>query len=92
MTAHPWRQSEQRRPDFTRHFGGPKAPSPPPPPPPPPPVDTSAADAAAAEAKRKALRRRGRSATILTSPMGADLGNLGSGPGLKTLGGGPSGG
>lgn len=82
--AHWWRSSEQYRPDFTRHFGGPKLPSPPPP---PPPVDTSAADAAAAEALRKGKRRRGRAATILTSPMGANLGAAGLGPGARTLGG-----
>lgn len=73
------------QPRAERHFGGAKPPSPPPP---PPPVDTSAADKAAADATAKARRRKGRSATILTSPLGADLGNLGAGPGLTTLGGG----
>ena len=84
IDAHWWRASEQRRPDFTRHFSSPKPPSPPPP---PPPVDIAAAETAGAEEKRTGRRRRGRSATILTSPLGADLGNIGAGPGARTLGG-----
>lgn len=81
--AHWWRSSEQRRPDFARHFSTPKPPKPAPAP--APIVDTTAADEAAAKAKSVANKRKGRSSTILTSPTGAPLGNSATG-GSPTLG------
>lgn len=68
---------------LTRHFSTPKPPKPPPAP--APIVDTSAADEAAARAKGEAKKKRGRAANILTSPVGAPLGNSASG-GSPTLG------
>lgn len=83
MIQHWWRSSEQRRPDFARHFSTPKPPKPAPAP--APIVDTSAADEAAAAAKKAAKKKRGRASTILTSPVGAPLGDSMSG-GSPTLG------
>lgn len=68
---------------LTRHFSTPKPPKPPPAP--APIVDTSAADEAAAKAKKAAKGKRGRSSTILTSPVGAPLGDSATG-GNPTLG------
>lgn len=81
--SHWWRSSEQRRPDFSRHFSTPKPPKPPPAP--APIVDTSAADEAAAKTKRQSKLKRGRASTILTSPTGAGLGDM-QGGGSPTLG------
>jgi len=62
-------------------------PKPPKPPPVPAPiVDTSAADEAAAKEKAALKRKKGRAATILTSPVGAGLGDTGGGGGSPTLG------
>jgi hypothetical protein len=49
-------------------------------------VDTSAADEAAAKAKEQNKRKKGRASTILTSPLGAGLGDSASGGGSPTLG------
>lgn len=68
---------------LTRHFSTPKPPKPPPAP--APIVDTSAADEAAAKAKTAAKKKKGRSSTILTSPVGAPLGDSAAG-GSPTLG------
>lgn len=69
---HGWRTADWTPHDETRHFSTPK-------PPKPaaavtPITDTTAADEAAAQAKEQARRKRGRGATILTSPVGAGLG------------------
>ena len=64
-------------------FGGSKPPKPPPAP--APIVDTSAADEAMAKEKANLKKKKGRAATILTSPTGAGLGSMGEGS--PTLGG-----
>ena len=52
---------------------------------PPPPIDTTAADKAEADAAKTAKRKKGKAATVLTSPAGAKLGESGQG-GQQTLG------
>jgi hypothetical protein len=87
MSAHWWRASERKAHDFARHLSTPKPPKPPPAV--TPIVDTTAADEAAAKENAARRRKRGRASTILTSPVGAGLGESMTG-GSPTLGGGLS--
>lgn len=82
--AHWWRAAGWCPREEARHFSTPKPPKPQPAP--APLVDTTAADEAAAKEKAIAKKRKGRSSTILTSPVGAGLGTSATG-GSPTLGG-----